>query len=144
MWFDKLSIWINSYFNECWVTNEINRVELISDTKQWSLNGPEPQFMMATQAGSVRNLKTRETEELRGFQKAALDFSFLEHAPDINGIINHHRPIHESIANEYSNTSEVPHQDIIVSGSYILIYAYVLKYFAQIQNIPLKIVLFYY
>ena len=37
----------------------------------------------------------RETEELGGFQKAALDFSFLEHAPDIDG--NHHRPIHESV-----------------------------------------------
>ena len=84
--------------------------------------------MMATQAGSVRNLKTRQTEELRGFQKAALDFSFLEHAPDIDGIINHHRAIHESISNEYFKTSDAPHQDIVVSGRYILIYAYVLKY----------------
>ena len=83
--------------------------------------------MMATETGSVRNLKMREAEELRGFQKAALDFSFLEHAPDVNlysGIINHHRPIHESIENEYSKTSDAPHQDIIVSGIYILIYAY--------------------
>ena len=79
--------------------------------------------MMATQTGSVRNLKMRKAEELRGFQKAALDFSFLEHAPDINGIINHHRPIHESIENEYSKTSDAQHQDIIVSGNYILIYA---------------------
>ena len=73
--------------------------------------------MMATQTGSVRNLKMREAEELRGFQKAALDFSFLEHAPAIDGIINHHRPIHESIENEYLKTSEAPHQDIVVSGS---------------------------
>ena len=95
-------------------------MELISDIKQWSFNGREPQFMMATQTGSVRNLKMREAEELRGFQKAALDFSFLEHAPDVNlysGIINHHRPIHESIENEYLKTSEAPHQDIVVSGS---------------------------
>ena len=119
-------------------------MELISDIKQWSFNGREPQFMMAKQTGSVRNLKMREAEELRGFQKAALDFSFLEHAPDINGIMNHHRQIHESIKNEYSKTSDAPHHDIIVSGSQSLIYAYVQKYFAQIQNIPLKIVLFYY
>ena len=84
--------------------------------------------MMAKQTGSVRNLKMREAEELRGFQKAALDFSFLEHARDVNGIMNHHRQIHESIENEYSKTSDAPHHDIIVSGSQSLIYAYVQKH----------------
>ena len=102
-------------------------MQLLSDIKQLFVHGCEPQFRMATETGSVLNLKMRENEDLRGFRKAVLDFSFLEHAPDINGTEIHHRTAHEFNANTYSKTSDAPHEDIIVSGSSILIYGYVLR-----------------